>query len=93
MIQVARNKNGVLVIGENLVREERYELKEVWEESYHNGDPYKTMVEDKTKPLPSEKWRSSWGSSIYQILDETLFSEWVKDLTWEDEPITISKYL
>lgn len=82
-MQIARNKNGELVIGERLRRKKRYARKQ--EEVYTPYGDKEVMVDDLSKPLDPIEWEG-----VYDVVsDESVFTERIKILTWADEPITI----
>lgn len=82
-MELARNKNGDLVIGHYLKRKERYvqKFKKI-------STPYgekEVLVDDYDHLLEPIEW-----DGVYDVIkDESVFTNKIKNLTWEQEPIKI----
>lgn len=84
MMQIARNKDGRLVIGKRLRRKKRYAQKRVC--SYNIGGCIEeVMGDDHRKPLDQIEWEGVYGI----VRDESVFDLKIRCLTWNDEPIKI----
>lgn len=82
-MELARNKNGDLVIGHYLQRKKRYEQK-LEEVSTPYGDK-EIKVDDYNHPLEPIEWDGTYDI----IKDESVFTDKIKNLTWEQKPIRI----
>lgn len=84
MVQIARDKSGRLVIGQDLERCPIYKSKKVSIDT-----PYGVMeqwVDDKTQPLDPKEWT---GTKLLYPKNEDLFDDKIKCLTWDDEPVNL----
>ena len=84
MVQIARDKSGRLVIGLNLKRHQIYKSKQELKDT-----PYgvrECWVIDEAKPLEPKEWI---GSKMVFPKNEEYFSEKIKSLTWDNEPINL----
>lgn len=88
-MEIARNKNGELVVGENLYREKKFKKIDCGEEEDYHGHFHTVYREDRSQPLESTRWISD--NKIFFVEEKWFQNPLISALKWEDEPLSLDK--